>query len=481
MALTPEEYTSFDGLGLAELVKKGDVTAIELAQSAADAADHVNPTLNAILEVFQDRLSDEGNAPDMIDMDAPFAGVPFMLKDVSSPEKGRLQEMGSLLFKGNVPDHDGHLNKRFQEAGLRSIGRGAVPEFGMDCNTQSKAHGFTLNPWNPTLSPAGSSGGSCASVAAGVVPIGQTNDLGGSTRLPAASCGLVGLKPTRGRASIGPDRNDYPIGTLSEFVATRTVRDTAAVLDAVEGPGASEVRTVVKPEGRYLDLIEEAPRPLRVAYWNTSGIDEAVHPEVAAAVERTAKELESLGHHVEEAYHEFDYPEFQQHDHNLTASFVADALLNAKEQYPQMDFDQLEPICNDFVEHTATLSALDILRSLERYNVMRTDIYSFFETYDILLTPTSGAMQETMPAPNSFNRWARYCQFLIPPSVSGCPAVSVPTCMSSDGLPIGTQIVGRFGEDGTVLKVARQLEQAMPWHDRKPIVHVTNPTVEAAQ
>ncbi len=132
MALTREEYSSFDGLGLAELVKKGDVTAIELAECAADAAAFVNPTLNAILEVFQDRLSDEGNAPEMIDMDAPFSGVPYMFKDVSSPEKGRLQEMGSLLFQGNVPDHDGHLNLKFQKAGLRSIGRATVPEFGMD-------------------------------------------------------------------------------------------------------------------------------------------------------------------------------------------------------------------------------------------------------------------------------------------------------------------------------------------------------------
>lgn len=473
MALTLEEYAARDGLDLAKLVREGDVTPVELAKTASDAVAAVNPALNAVLEVFEDRLSDETPPPG--NPDAPFYGVPYMLKDVSSPEMGRTQEMGSLMFKGNVADHDGHLNLKYQQAGLSSIGRSAVPEFGMDCNTQSRANGLTFNPWNTGVSPAGSSGGSCASVAAGVVPIGQTNDLGGSTRLPAAMCGLVGMKPTRGRTSLGPDRQDYPMGTLSEFVATRTVRDTTAVLDAVEGPGAGEIRTVVPPEGRYLELMETPPKPLRIAFWNTSGIEEPVEPEIAQAVEATAKTLDSLGHHVERAYHEFDYPEFQVHDGNITATFVADVLLASREQYPQLDFDDLEPICHDFLDRAASLSARDLMRGFERYNEMRTDIYRFFETYDILLTPTAGVSAEPLPAPNSFNRWARYCQFLIPPSVSGCPAISLPTCESSAGMPIGVQAVGRFGEDGNLLRLARQLELAMPWQDRRPAVHVSTP------
>lgn len=468
-----KEYASHDGLGLAELVRKKEVTPKELVALAIEGVGKVNPQLNAVLEIFDDRLESAGDVPEK--PDAPFAGVPFFFKDLGAGEPGRKQEMGSLLFKGNVIREASYLTEKFVQAGLIGIGRTATPEFGMSCSTESPIHGRTSNPWDPARTAGGSSGGSAASVSAGIVPIAHSSDMGGSTRLPASCCGLVGLKPTRGRVSIGPEFRDYPVGTISEFAVTRTVRDTAALLDALEGPGRDEVRTVPKPEGPYLQEVGADCGTLQVAVWTESMIDMPVHPEVAAAVNAAADTLREMGHSADAADFRFDYRAFQEKDEKLTGALVATSVQHfAEAMGTPLDEEQLDGITRGLLEKGRSASGLDIYGALEAYNILRHSIHEFFNSWDILLTPTITMLPEVMPVENdTYFSWGRYCQFLLPPSVAGNPCISLPLGMSKSGLPIGVQLVTGFGDEATLFRVAGALEEAMPWRDRMPPIHVS--------
>jgi len=467
------EYSKYDGLGLAELVRKREVAPRELIRLAIEGAEKLNPQLNAVLELFYDRLESTNDLPE--DSAAPFTGVPYILKDIGSGEAGRLQEMGSLLLKGNVVRETGYLIEKFQKAGLISIGRGAVPEFGMSCSTESPLHGRTSNPWNIEHTSGGSSGGPAASVSAGIVPIAHANDMGGSIRLPASCCGLVGLKTTRGRVSIGPDFRDYPIGTINDFAVTRSVRDSAVLLDAVEGPGADEVRTVPKPDRPYTEELSADPGKLKVAVWSETMIEQAVDPEVAAVVNNTAKQLEEMGHHVEEAIYPIDYRKFQEFDADVTGVLVASAFEHFKHDIGMaIDESQLDDITKWLLNRGRETNGIRLFAGMEAHNELRHNIYRFFKQYDLLITPTITILPEKLPVLNTYYRWDLYCQYLLPASVAGNPGMSLPLGMSKSGLPIGVQLVGPFGDESTLFRIAGALEEAIPWKDRIPPIHVSN-------
>ncbi len=467
------EFAAYDGLGLARLLQKKEITTKELAALVNQGVEKVNPELNAVLEVFEDRVE----KPDagIQNPKGPFAGVPFMYKDLGAGEIGRIQEMGSMLFAGHLVEEESFLTEKFLNAGFLGMGRTALPEFGMSCSTESPIHGRTANPWKPEHTSGGSSGGSAAAVSAGIVPIAHTSDLGGSTRLPASCCGLVGLKPTRGRVSIGPEFRDYPMGTLSEFVCTRTVRDTAAVLDAVEGPGRDEVRTVPKPEGSYLNDVGAGCDNLKVAVWTDSMIDVPVDPEVAATVKAVAKTLADMGHTVDKADYRFDYPEFQSHDEKMTGVLIAGAVeYMAYANGMTVQDEQLDAITLDLKRKGLAATGLDVYAALEAYNVLRHSIHDFFNDWDVLLTPTMTILPELMPVENdTYFSWGRYCQFLLPPSVAGNPCMTLPLGMSQSGFPIGVQLITPFGDESTLFRMAGALEEAMPWKDRTPLIHVS--------
>ena len=308
--MTLSEYASYDALGLADLVKRGEVSAAELATLALGAVAALNPTINAVVEVYEAR-----KLKPLVGADAPFAGVPFFLKDFGAAEVGREQAMGSRLTKGYVSPFESVLTTRFKRAGLTVLGRTATPEFALSLSTESEAFGPTRNPWDLDRLAGGSSGGAGASVAAGLVPIAHATDAAGSIRIPASACGLVGLKPSRGRVSVMPS-GESVMGMNTEFVLCRSVRDAAAMLDAVAGPAPDEpleLFRVTQDNGTFSRAAKHPPRPLRIAYLTTTWATDPVDPvdeEVAAHVERTAGLLEELGHEVESASPTFDYQKY---------------------------------------------------------------------------------------------------------------------------------------------------------------------------
>ncbi len=445
------EYSKFDAVGLAELVRKKEVTPQELIGLAVEGAEKLNPQLNAVLELFYDRLESSQNLPD--DPTVPFAGVPYILKDIGSGEAG-------------------YLIQKFQKAGLVSIGRGAVPEFGMSCSTESPLHGCTSNPWSIEHTTGGSSGGGAASVSAGMVPIAHASDMGGSIRVPASCCGLVGLKTTRGRVSSGPRARDYPVGTINDFAVTRSVRDCASLLDAVEGPGPDEVRTVPKPTRPYFKELGADVGKLRIAVWTKSMIEQPVDPEVAATVDATATTLRDMGHVTEADIYSMDYRAFQEADGDITAALVTFGIKHFAEVAGiSVDESQLDTVSAWLLKRGRKIGGVHLFAALEVYNQLRHCIYDFFNNYDLLVTPTITVLPEKMPVLNTYYRWDLYCQYLLPVSVAGNPGISLPLGMSQSGLPIGVQLAGRFGDEATLFRVASALEEAMPWKDRIPPIH----------
>ncbi len=299
------DYASLDGVALADSVRRKKVSPKELADLAVEATEKVNPKINAVIEVFSDRV--EGLKGAAIPS-GPFAGVPFLMKDIGSGEAGRKQECGSRLMKGNVVQRDPFLTARFKEAGLTILGRTTTPEFALGASTESALCGDTHNPWNLGLMAGGSSGGSASAVAAGIVPMAHGSDNGGSIRIPASACGLVGLKPSRGRVTMGPDIGDMWPGLLAEFAVSRTVRDTAAMLDAVSRPAPGDPFVIPQPARPYAMEVGAPVRPMRVAWTAESWQPETTtDPEIVDAMGQVVAVLEKAGHTLVEASPTFDY------------------------------------------------------------------------------------------------------------------------------------------------------------------------------
>ncbi len=474
--MKPSEYTALDGVALASLVSRGEITAAELADTARTAIDEVNPRLNAVigrLEAVAEEALARGPRK------APFSGVPFLVKDIGMHYANVPHEMGSRLAEGLVFPHDTELAVRFKRAGLVTLGRTNTPEFGCNASTEPVSKGPTRNPWNPAHSTGGSSGGSAAAVAAGVVPFAHANDGGGSIRIPASCCGLVGLKPSRARMPSGPDSDDLIFGLGAELVVSRTVRDTAAALDATHGPDVGARLMLPAPPTPYLDLISRPPTRLRVAFALTSPAGAVpMHPECRAGVERTAKLLGDLGHVVEEASPRFDHHAACLNFLDLAAAYFGTGITAIQQLTGRIPSrENLEATTLAVYEYGRQLTAFQLGGAFARINELSRLMGAFFTTYDLWLTPTMaippvrlGVMDATaeMGAVEWINHILGMAPFTAPFNATGQPAISVPLHHSADGLPIGMHFVGRLGDEATLLQVARQLEEAAPWSGRRP-------------
>ncbi len=471
--MDPAEYLRHDGLALAALVRDGQVSAAELEACARTLCEQLNGRLNAIIELF-DQPECGGRA------DAPFHGVPFLVKDLVLHIAGRRCEMGSRLAAGMVAGHDTHLMARFRAAGLHTIGRTQTPELGYCPTTEPLLHGPVHNPWDLTRMPGGSSGGSAAAVAAGIVPLAHANDGGGSIRLPAACCGLVGLKPSRGRVPIGPDTGNPLSGLGIELGVSRTVRDSAALLDAVQGPGPGDPYVIAPPAGPYLSSIHAPPGRLRIAFSTRAPAGTAVDPDMIAAVEAVARWCEDLGHVVSEGRPQYDYAQFLDATHvfwtaNLALWVDQLAAATGRTAGPQT----LEATTAACAEYGRALAAADLLRAEDAANTITRGVAPFFQEYDLLLTPTAarpapalGEMNANDPTLDALG-WTEtvfaFTPFTALFNMTGQPAISLPLARTSAGLPIGVQFAARWGDEATLLQLARQFEQAHPWPQLAPL------------
>lgn len=470
------DYIQHDATGLAELIATGEVTAPQVMAAASAAIDQVDATLNAVVR----RLDP---VPDH-DPEGPFGGVPFALKDLVTHAAGVPQQAGTRMTGGGVPlPHDTELMARFRRAGLATAAVTTVPEMGFSAVTEPIVTGPTRNPWDPDHSPGGSSGGSAALVASRALPVAHANDGGGSIRIPASHSGLVGLKPSRGRVSVAPDYADPLLGMGVEFVLTRTVRDCAALLDAVHGSVPGDKYLLPPPEGSFLDGSRREPRPLRIAVGTTPLHGRTPNPvddEVVAAVNAVGEVLSRAGHRVEEAVPpvpaEFD-------EANLTAwcGFLADGLTTLQAALGiEPGPDTVEPATLRCHEHGHALSALDVFAAERIVNATTRGIAAFMADVDVLLLPTTSRPAPTIGTFDGGREydsaWHYYdalfadAPFTAVFNATGQPAISLPLGQSTSGLPIGVQLVGRYADEATLLGLAGLLEQAMPWTDRQPTI-----------
>lgn len=469
------EYIDYDGLGLAELVRDGEVTPAELAQCAAQLVEQRNPAINAVLEWFADTDDIVASAP----RDRAFGGVPFLIKDLVIQAQGRLSEMGSRLAAGLVAPADSDLMARFRQAGLMTLGRTATPEMGYNVATETLQAGICRNPWDLSRSPGGSSGGAGAVVAAGIVPIAHANDGGGSIRIPAACCGLVGLKPTRGRVPIGPGAAEGLNGFGIEFVLTRSVRDAAAMLDAVQGPGVGDPYVIPAPSQAYSACLQQAPQALRIGFTTGAWSGVPVDPEIRAAVLRIARSCEALGHRVEEARPALDAERFAQANTDLWSASISHWVVDiCAATGRKADSSTLEQATLAVHEHGMSLSAIDLLHAEDAFNTVNREFGRFFKEYDLLLTPTTAQLpwkigQHASDGGHYTARsWTDHV-FSVGPftavfNCTGQPAISLPLGRSESGLPIGIQLVAPFGREDLLLSLAALFEQVMPWPQVAP-------------
>jgi len=474
-----KDYTAHDGLGLAELVARKEVTPDELGAAAFEAVAKVNPRINAVLHTIPKEAAADIRAglPR-----GPFTGVPFLIKEIVLHAKGVRCEMGSKLAQGYVPDADTELMARFRRAGFVLAGTTQTPEFGYNPTTETRAFGPVHNPWNLGHSPGGSSGGSGAAVAAGIVPIAHANDGGGSIRIPASCNGLVGLKPSRDRIPSGPDYGDLLCGLACEFALTRSVRDAAALLDAVAGPDPGAPGHPVPPARPYREQIGTPPSRLRIAWTTTPASGAKIDPECEKAVHETVRLLESLGHTLIEDRPRYDWDAFLENVNVIWGAFGVASIdfasaMTGRKPGP----DNLEAVTLASYEDGKRYSAIDLLNAMTHCNLVSRQVGPFFEKVDVLVTPTIARQPAPLGELNQ-NRegmrameWTRqifsYVPFTPLFNVTGQPAISLPLHWSADGIPVGVQIAGRFGDEATLLRLAAQLEQARPWAAKRPPIH----------
>jgi amidase len=476
-----KEISRMDATAQAELVKKGDVSAVELVQSAIDRIEKLNPRVNAVIHKTYERALEEaaGDLPD-----GPFRGIPFLIKDIGvGTRKGDPFYSGTRFLKDADyrAKNTSYLVEKFIQAGLVILGRTNVPELGAWTTTEPESYGPCHNPWNLDHSTGGSSGGAAAATASGMVPMAHASDGGGSIRVPASQCGVVGLKPTRGRISLGPDMGESWAGLVFEFAETRTVRDCAALLDCVRGNMPGDPYACPPPMRPYRDEVGTDPGALKIGVLSSMDILEIKKPCVDA-VELVAKQLSDLGHNVA-----YDYPQAltDQEKAGQILPIIAAYQARAVEVYGQEIGREIGPgdmDCDNWAvtEMGKKVTATQYLEAVESVHGHIRNIAGWWETgYDLLVTPTipepPPVLGELVPDPNEplkgFMRSGLLTAFMTPFNMTGQPAISLPLCMSEDGLPIGIQFVAGFGKEDLLIRIASQLETAMPWGGRLPPVH----------
>jgi len=476
--LSLEEYARLDGLGLAELVRRKEVTPRELADTAFAAVRKLNPKINAVLQQLEKESAAEIEAglPD-----GPFRGVPFGIKELICHAKGVSLDMGSRLAKGCVFPHDTELMARFRRAGLVTVVTTQTPEFGYNPTTETVLHGPVRNPWDPTRSAGGSSGGSGAAVAAGILPLAHANDGGGSIRIPASCNGLVGLKPTRDRVPTGPDASDPLSGLAIEGAVTKTVRDAAAILDCIAGPDVGAPGFIAPPSRPFAEALARPTGRLRIAFTTRSPAGGTIDPACAAAVERTAKLLADQGHELVDAAPAYDWSAFLESQHVIWTAYTALSVEGvARLTGRKPSIENLEAVTLRCWEEGKRWSALDLLTAQQHCNDVSRAVGAFFEAHDLLLTPTLAQLparlgtidqnREDLSAHDWLELLFPYLPFTPLFNVTGQPAISLPL-HEHDGVPVGVQLAGRMCAEETLLGVAARLEEAAPWSGRCPPIH----------
>ncbi|MFH2131549.1 MAG: amidase [bacterium] len=468
------EYSNFDGLGLAELVRKGEVSPRELADTALDALERLNPKLNAItymMSDYADRIIKAGLPQ------GPFTGVPFLVKDLISSIAGYPTNCGSRLYQGWTRDFNSEIINRFNRAGLITLGRTNTPENGISATCEPVANGPSHNPWNLDHITGGSSGGSAAAVAAGIVPLAHGGDGGGSIRMPSACCGTFGMKPTRGRNPMGPDNHELWHGMIVEGVITRTVRDSAAILDCTAGPDVGAPYWAQPPERPFLDEIGRDPGRLRVAFSAEAPGGEPVDDECKKAVADAAKLMEDLGHQVEEAAPVWDVAAWGEAFMAVLMSNECMFLQDGAAMFNRTPSrDNLESVNLFLLEQGKDIKAVDLLRSLVVKNRVTRQIAGFFETYDIFISPVLagpplkiGVLSTDLDdIGEMMGRLLSYMPFTSMFNVTGQPAMSVPLYWTPDGLPVGVQFAAKYANESLLYQLAGQLEKARPWINKRP-------------
>jgi len=495
MTLSIEDYVKSDATDLARLVSSGDVSAVELLDVATAQLERLNPVLNAVnrpmLREARQRVQGQ--------LRGPLAGVPLLIKDAIQDYAGLPTSNGSRGFRHAVPKQHSAVVQRLLDAGAVIIGKTNTPELALKGFTDPRAFGVTRNPWNPLRTPGGSSGGAAAAVAAGIVPVAGANDGGGSIRIPAAWCGLFGLRPSRGRVPPGPAIGEVWEGASSDLVVSRSVRDSALALDILSGPICGDPYVIAPPAGRYVDLAAREPGRLRIAFSTASPIGTEVHPEAVAAVAHAAKLLVALGHDVVEDQPDVDGPALARCFLELYFGQVAATLADARASGATSADFELTTLLLEALGKVS--SAGTYVRSHRRWNDFSRALGAFHQRYDLFLTPTvafppvahtaadmpfaqrlvlSGLLKSGLLgilarlglAETAVTGLSRQSLALVPftqlANLTGTPAMSVPLYWTPEGLPLGVQFIGPFGSEALLLQLAGQLERAQPWMHRLP-------------
>jgi amidase len=470
-----------DATAQSNLVNSGEASPAELVDEAIARIEAVNPHLNAVIHERFDKARAEaaGDLPH-----GPFRGVPLVVKDLGLTTEGDPYHVGmrALRDAGYVADHDSELAARFRRAGFVVVGRTNTPELGMTITTEPLAHGASHNPWNLDHSTGGSSGGSAAAVAAGLTAVGHANDGGGSIRIPAANCGLVGLKPTRGRVSQGPDHGETWAGATIDHAVTRTVRDSAAILDAIAGPAPGDPYTAPTPSRPFAEEVGVDPGSLRIGVLDhPPSPDVAADPICAEAVHAAARLLEGLGHKVEAAWPQaMGEQEFSFHFATIVATdFAADVEELAALIGKGIDSEQLEPGNQAYPAIAAGTTAVQYVQARRWIDSWHRRTEAWWSDaggdYDLLVSPVLNGPPPPLgwlsDPDEGMTRLLTLMQYTAQWNMTGQPAISLPLHWSPDGLPIGVQFVAATGREDLLIRLASQLEQAQPWADRHPPTH----------
>lgn len=471
-----EDYSKYDGLGLGELVAKGEVTPLELAEEAIARIEKHNPALNAIVyKAYDDaRAAAKGKLPD-----GPFKGVPFLIKDLGTKVTGWPRTSGSRFVADVVDSEDSELTKRFRASGVVLVGKTNTPEYGITGTTESALLGPCRSPWNTNHISGGSSGGAASATAAGIVPLAHASDGLGSIRIPAACCGLVGMKITRDRNPQGPDDYDRAIGFSVDHVVSRTVRDSAAMLDATGYPEPASPYAPPPKARPYMEEITKSPGKLRIAWSSETPSGRPIDPEVQAALERTAETLKSLGHELVHRGLGVDYRTLYRAQGCVSASNFAAGmgrLIEAKGREPEQH--ELEPLTWAAMKSGRKLTGEQALWGWQTLRLLNRQILATFEEFDVYLSPVMGTpppeigfVDPVNLEPKEVNRRQGVVFPFTPPfNFTGQPSLSLPLWQSAGGLPIGMMFTGRYADEATLFRLAGQLEKELPWRDRKPAV-----------
>jgi len=467
------EFAHYDGLGLAQLVANGEVSPVEVVEASIERIERHNPALNAVVyRAFDEALTvAQGPLPA-----GPFRGVPFLIKDLGLEVRGWPRTSGSRFAEVAQDSRDSELVKRYRAAGVVLVGKTNTPEFGIPGVTASERLGPCRNPWNVAHISGGSSGGAASAVASGMTPLAHASDGLGSIRIPAACCGLVGLKTTRDRNPNGPDDADRAIGFTVDHVVSRTVRDSAAMLDATGYPEAGSPYAAPAKAGAFLDEVARDPGRLKIAWSGETASGRPIHPEVRAALEATAKALEGLGHDVVEQGLGIDYRQLYRAQARVSAANFAATIRRWVEMKGREPGDDIGPLARRAYEAGKRITGEDALWGLQQLRLLTRQILLAFEAIDVFLTPVLGTpvprVDDLDPLTDDLKafdrRQAETFPFTPPFNFTGQPSLSLPLQRSSDGLPIGMMFTAAYAQEAVLLRLAGQLEQALPWAGRRP-------------